>query len=251
MARKYTRDNRGRFASGGGGATARGGRLKTASGNKRKTQTMKAAGAGGAGVMKGAVKRDPGAMGKVGKAKPAPKLDLSGAAMNRRWERADAKREAALNKGDRFQFQRQLAVQRTYMTAKRATNGDPAAARELYASQPKYSTIKNPKNPRKAAKPAEGRGRSLKPGEAIPKRTQAQAAKGVATTRKAKALLAEKGGRTAPIGSKLSNAYSRAVVAETGNTNRLRALQMRAVNAAMKGAKIKVKPVTIDYSRRR
>ena len=40
MARKYTRDNRGRFASGGSGATARGGRLRTASGNKRKTQTM-------------------------------------------------------------------------------------------------------------------------------------------------------------------------------------------------------------------
>jgi len=70
MARKYSRDNRGRFASGGGGATARGGRLRTAGGNKRKTETMKAAGAGGAGVMKGAVKRDPGAAGKVGKAKP-------------------------------------------------------------------------------------------------------------------------------------------------------------------------------------
>ncbi len=41
MARKYTRDNRGRFASGGGGATARGGRLRTAGGNKRATQTMK------------------------------------------------------------------------------------------------------------------------------------------------------------------------------------------------------------------
>jgi hypothetical protein len=40
MARKYNRDNRGRFASGGGGATARGGRLKTASGKKRETQKM-------------------------------------------------------------------------------------------------------------------------------------------------------------------------------------------------------------------
>lgn len=38
MARKYTRDNRGRFASRGGGATARGGRLKTASGGQRATQ---------------------------------------------------------------------------------------------------------------------------------------------------------------------------------------------------------------------
>ena len=40
MARRYVRDNRGRFAT--TGATARGGRLRTASGNKRKTQTMKA-----------------------------------------------------------------------------------------------------------------------------------------------------------------------------------------------------------------
>ena len=40
MARRYTRDNRGRFASTGSGATARGGRLRTAAGNKRATQTM-------------------------------------------------------------------------------------------------------------------------------------------------------------------------------------------------------------------
>lgn len=44
MARKYARDNRGRFASKGAGATARGGRLKTAAGNKRETQTIQAAG---------------------------------------------------------------------------------------------------------------------------------------------------------------------------------------------------------------
>ena len=41
MARRYVRDNRGRFAT--TGATARGGRLRTASGNKRKAQTIKAA----------------------------------------------------------------------------------------------------------------------------------------------------------------------------------------------------------------
>lgn len=44
MARRYARDNRGRFASSGSGATARGGRLRTAAGNKRKTQTMQAKG---------------------------------------------------------------------------------------------------------------------------------------------------------------------------------------------------------------
>ena len=45
MARRYSRDNRGRFAGGGGGATARGGRLKTAAGNKRETQTMQSSAA--------------------------------------------------------------------------------------------------------------------------------------------------------------------------------------------------------------
>lgn len=39
MARRYVRDNRGRFAT--TGATARGGRLRTAAGNKRATQTMR------------------------------------------------------------------------------------------------------------------------------------------------------------------------------------------------------------------
>ena len=59
MARKYTRDNRGRFASAaGGGATARGGRLKTAAGNKRQGQTMKAAG---------------GPKGTIGKGRNGPK----------------------------------------------------------------------------------------------------------------------------------------------------------------------------------
>jgi hypothetical protein len=42
VARKYVRDNRGRFASTGTGATARGGRLRTAAGNKRATQTIQA-----------------------------------------------------------------------------------------------------------------------------------------------------------------------------------------------------------------
>jgi hypothetical protein len=72
MARKYARDNRGRFASGGSGATARGGRLKTASGNKRATQTMKAAGTGG--VIKGRTARTVAgekAMAKMGKRGPS------------------------------------------------------------------------------------------------------------------------------------------------------------------------------------
>lgn len=49
MARRYTRDNRGRFAS--VGATARGGRLRTAAGNKRATQTERLAGGKPAGTI--------------------------------------------------------------------------------------------------------------------------------------------------------------------------------------------------------
>jgi len=80
MARRYTRDNRGRFASGGGGAMARGGRLRTAAGNKRATQTMKAASGGGDGVIRGRTARTVAGqkvMGKLAKrpepAKAAPK----------------------------------------------------------------------------------------------------------------------------------------------------------------------------------
>ena len=82
MARKYTRDNRGRFASGGGGATARGGRLKTAGGNKRATQTMRAQGAGGDGVIRGRTARTVAGqkvMGKLPKAAPKAVATAKGA----------------------------------------------------------------------------------------------------------------------------------------------------------------------------
>lgn len=86
MARRYSRDNRGRFASAGSGATARGGRLKTAGGKNRETQITKVKSkktstvAKPRGLKPGAVTaraklktgRSPGASGK-GKA-PATKL---------------------------------------------------------------------------------------------------------------------------------------------------------------------------------
>jgi hypothetical protein len=74
---RLTRDNAGKITSvGGEGATARGGRLRTAAGNKRAMQTAKVSGGKPSGTMKGKVKRDPGAMPKVGRqpAKPAAKL---------------------------------------------------------------------------------------------------------------------------------------------------------------------------------
>lgn len=89
MARKYARDNRGRFASRGGGATARGGRLKTASGKKRATQTMQADGAKSSGAIKGRVKRDPAAAGKIGAAKPTSRKDQLAAGAKKRNAQAD------------------------------------------------------------------------------------------------------------------------------------------------------------------
>ena len=91
MARRFSRDNRGRFASGGSssggggkvGATARGGRLRTAAGNKRATQTTKAAAAKPSGSIAGKVKRNPAAAGKIGKAKAAAKPPAGSQAANK------------------------------------------------------------------------------------------------------------------------------------------------------------------------
>lgn len=67
MARRYARDNRGRFSS--TGATARGGRLATASGKKRATQTKAIAAVKPAGTVDKPKGLKPGAIS--GKTKPA------------------------------------------------------------------------------------------------------------------------------------------------------------------------------------
>ena len=77
MARRYARDNRGRFASSGSGATARGGRLKTAGGNKRETQTMQASAA-----PKGTIGKPRGL--KPQSAKPAPSAAAKPAASSQK-----------------------------------------------------------------------------------------------------------------------------------------------------------------------
>jgi hypothetical protein len=67
--RRYVRDNRGRFAS--VGATARGGRLKTAAGNKRATVTATAKG-GGNGTVSKPKGLKPGAIKPKPQSNPAP-----------------------------------------------------------------------------------------------------------------------------------------------------------------------------------
>lgn len=93
MARRYVRDNRGRFAR--VGATARGGRLRTASGGKRAAQINVVAG----GAPKGTIGKPKGS--KPGLIKPkaveraAPKADLSRAAFERRASSAEKRATAA------------------------------------------------------------------------------------------------------------------------------------------------------------
>lgn len=67
MARRYARDNRGRFAS--VGATARGGRLRTDSGNTRQTQTRRIGGAQAASTVNKPRDLKPGALS--GRVKPS------------------------------------------------------------------------------------------------------------------------------------------------------------------------------------
>ena len=102
MARRYSRDNRGRFASAGTGATARGGRLRTATGNKRATVTTKASGGAPAGTMKGKIKRDPGAAGKAGRIKTAAAKPAAGSL---------AANKIELAKGRASVMQKQKAIQ--------------------------------------------------------------------------------------------------------------------------------------------
>jgi hypothetical protein len=72
---RITRDNSGRITGvGKNGATARGGRLRTAAGNQRGAVLDRLKRAPMAGTMRGRVRRDPGAMGRVGAgAKPPTK----------------------------------------------------------------------------------------------------------------------------------------------------------------------------------
>ncbi len=107
MARKYARDNRGRFASGGGGATARGGRLRTASGNKRKTETMKAE------RMGGVVGKPKGAKSGQAASPPVPTAKATGAGRRVGGANSTVKREGQPSSGGVLRgYQRDLLVRR-------------------------------------------------------------------------------------------------------------------------------------------
>jgi len=135
MARRYTRDNRGRFASaGGGGATARGGRLRTASGKKRATQTMKAAGGGGDGVIRGRTARTVAGQKVMGKLAKRP-------------EQANAAPKAtATAKGARLGGEGAKMAASTKQAAYRSASAKASAARKEASKFNYKNEPYNPKN---------------------------------------------------------------------------------------------------------
>lgn len=177
MARKYARDNRGRFAS--VGATARGGRLRTASGNKRATVTMKAQGPGGriskprglkpnpsrpkdgelAPKLPGKAKRQNGQLA----ASSAKKLDLSQAAFEKRANATEKRAKAAekaLSQLDRYSPQNRKALRSAYALrnaadsyasyARRGKTGE-FSAEYLFSRRQKSSTAPKLSRSEKAA----------------------------------------------------------------------------------------------------
>lgn len=149
MARRYVRDNRGRFAT--TGATARGGRLRTASGNKRKAQTMKAA----TGEPKrGTIKRS------TIKARRTEKAQASNAAQKPQAKRQRTRRPTAAEsrakgltpisdikarraaESKASQAAGQSAYNRRYQSGRTKAAAD--AFRKSGVKGQKFSTIKNP-----------------------------------------------------------------------------------------------------------
>lgn len=169
MARRYTRDNRGRFAS--VGATARGGRLKTAAGNKRATQTAKLSGGGPKatiGKSKG-LKPSQIRANQRSQSSSKRKPQLSGQAFERRANaitpqsvdqrrmKAESQRPLQFYSGksggrgaqdfrDRVSQASYNRQQRSFGVAIRAKRFYSAAAQfqSEFTTRPKWSTVRNP-----------------------------------------------------------------------------------------------------------
>lgn len=134
MARRYARDNKGRFASAGTGATARGGRLRTAAGNKRETQTAKVSGgkakgtiAKPKGLKPGAIKVKP----QVSSARQAATDRLKVKTQTRRAMKAD--RGSVVTPGQKSRLE---AGKGTAIKAKRVSNTIPKSVARTKGNAP-------------------------------------------------------------------------------------------------------------------
>lgn len=229
MARKYARDNRGRFASKGAGATARGGRLKTAGGNKRETQTMQAKGDRRTGTIVGSRKpRGTAATQKT------PKLQFDDAANSRRLARATARIDKAFDEQNTFMVDKLAKVRASYMTVQTVAKGNSGRAKEMYRSAPRFATISNPRKGAKSSRQTRSKGKTLPHSEAMSRRTEAMLKRGEQIGLRAQNYLRDKGALQAPIGSRLSSAEGRAGRVAWANRNRLAQIRMQRVNTARK-----------------
>lgn len=146
MARRYVRDNRGRFAS--VGATARGGRLRTAAGNKRATQTQQLRG----GKPSGTIGKPKGLKPGVASQQPEP-FAIKQPSNRRRRPTAEQSRAAGLTPiADIRAKQAAAAAARDASRTRRVqSNMTRARGQQVASTQGKqrapfgrYSTIKNP-----------------------------------------------------------------------------------------------------------
>jgi len=138
--RRYVRDNRGRFAS--VGATARGGRLATASGNKRATQTERLAGGKPAGIISKQAKAT---------AKPAATSPKQSSGRRRRPTAAESRAKGLTPISEIRERQSAAGAARDASRTRRVQSNMTRARGQQVASQGKqrapfgrYSTIKNP-----------------------------------------------------------------------------------------------------------
>lgn len=148
MARRYTRDNRGRFAS--VGATARGGRLRTASGKKRETQTAKIKGGAASGTIgkpKGlkpqsakklqtgiAVNRMRSINQKIGKGPDLAQINIKGRFTGQAGKRMDASIDRAVKQTEAAQIAA-LMKPKAQVRAERAARAE--ARKVAAAAKPK------------------------------------------------------------------------------------------------------------------
>ena len=152
--RKYERDNNGRFAStGSGGATARGGRLLTAKGNKRtaralagKTKTIEAAG------QKGVLAKPKGLKPRAIKAKPAAATAPKAAKLPREQrlarasvtaKRIDKKLQAKADEAGAAFAERRRISSRASSKARTAAFGKEAVAGKASATASRASQRSN------------------------------------------------------------------------------------------------------------
>ena len=141
--RKYARDNRGRFAS--VGATARGGRLRTAGGSNRATVTVKAKG-GGKGTISKPKGLKPGAIKPKPSAGSAPKVSLDQAAWKRRTQRLQSKGYGILRQSSGEGIKKAERSVRTQLNAERflgnMLHGSKSGAEfnQKFLSRPRHGT---------------------------------------------------------------------------------------------------------------